>query len=187
MAKDYTRQSFDDSATSDSQLDNEEAIEDNLATVAASDSRLYSISDLTSQFNKANRTIRTWLKCIKQAYYWLPDSEIVVKEGKKNLYTTFTLSQLENIKKHLGTGESLDNWVDMVSSTMNPQLQEKTASEPIESALTTHDPYQIEVPPLPELPVLNAEIVQVDTPEILKQKSINDKLQDLIEVATART
>ncbi|MGC1246871.1 MAG: hypothetical protein WA865_11725, partial [Spirulinaceae cyanobacterium] len=66
---------------------------------------------------------------------------------------------------------------------LHPEVQRIPESEYSEAI----NPYQIEVPPLPELPTLTAEIVQVDTPEILKQKSINDKLQDLIEVATART
>ncbi|MGC1244632.1 MAG: hypothetical protein WA865_00315, partial [Spirulinaceae cyanobacterium] len=178
MAKEYTGRDFNVPATEDY---TEETTTTEVAKVATDDCKLYSIDNLTTQLCKGERTVRTWLKAIKSTYHWLDETEMVSRQGKKHLYTSFTLDQLKNIKQHLETGESLENWV---SDAMTPQQEPVSKSVP---SLTTYNPHTIEVPPLPELPVLNAEIVQVDTPEILKQKSINDKLQDLIEVATART
>ncbi|MGB5969990.1 MAG: hypothetical protein WBG70_16865, partial [Spirulinaceae cyanobacterium] len=130
------------------------------------------------QTTRQNLT-KTWLKPLETSGYEFYIGRKISENGFN------TLVQLMNEQKESGVSpkEFIENLPISEHLATYPEAQQIPESECSEAI----NPYQIEVPDLPELPVLNAEIVQVDTPEILKQKSINDKLQDLIEVATART
>ena len=185
MAKDFTEQNFQNLATNYSQEENEETMATNMAT--NNDQQTYTQAKLASNLGKSERTIRTWIKCIKDAYHWLDETEISFKKGKKIYYTAFTLSQLEDIKEYLKSGDTLNAWVQMIESAINPESQEE--AEGVEySVAEDENPYAITVEPLPERPkLIKYEPKNFEVPEVLRQPTINQKLDNLIEIATAQT
>ncbi|MGB3691611.1 MAG: hypothetical protein WBG70_01675 [Spirulinaceae cyanobacterium] len=184
MAKNISRKSFQDIIDLDYH-------EDEVTTT-------YTKEDLVRLIGKSEKTIRNWVKALKNAYHWEAISTFHTKsETGKLLYSNFTYEQLLSIKNYLASGGNLEGWVKSISQQKSTDFEEgelTTCKQSFprkeleqESNLANDNPHQIEVQPLTELPVLQAEVVEFTPPKELQQRSINDKLQDLVQLATAKT
>ncbi len=117
MAKDYTEQEFEPIATGYYQEDCDTTDVSDMAILVTKE-------DLISQLGKSDRTIRTWIKIVKEAYHWLPEEELSIRQGKRILYTRLTLEQLEQIKAHIDLGCTLDDWKNRINQP-EPKLQQE--------------------------------------------------------------
>lgn len=122
MAKEYTEQDFQVLETEDSQ-DEEE---NNMAT-------RYTKEDLVRLIDgKQERTIRSWIKKVKETYSYLPSEVLSSKEGRRVFYTPFVLDALRSIDSHLKEGGNLGNWQPVLEQTNSEETR-------------TVDPTEIEV------------------------------------------
>ncbi|MGB5968173.1 MAG: hypothetical protein WBG70_07555, partial [Spirulinaceae cyanobacterium] len=184
MAQEYTEQSFEPTETDYYQERNNTATITNMATMATKE-------DLINYLGKSDRTIRTWIKTAKEVYHWLPKEELSIRQGKRILYTQFTLEQLENIKAHIEVGGNLDSWKAGISEPVSSpvSIESEQETKVVEySVASEENPYAITVEPLPERPkLIKYEPKNFEVPECLRQPTINQKLDNLLEIATAQT
>ena len=188
MAKDYSGQNFQEFNETERNTDATVASELHVSCSDAAVQQERNI-DATLELPASKSATAKYFGISRSGLDWwiiaLEDKGYPIVENRK--IDAFGFGYLQHLDQARKDGLKPSEFVEglPISDIINlhPEVQRIPESEYSEAI----NPYQIEVPPLPELPTLTAEIVQVDTPEILKQKSINDKLQDLIEVATART
>ncbi|MGB3548294.1 MAG: hypothetical protein WBA17_15080, partial [Saprospiraceae bacterium] len=116
MAKNFDTQDFQVMADIDCQHETEEMMAtditniaiDNEMNISSNQEKTYTVKELCNELGKAERTVRGWIKTVKDTYSWLDESEISSKQGRTVYYTAFTLTQLEDIKTHLDGGDTLD-------------------------------------------------------------------------------
>ncbi|MGB3694654.1 MAG: hypothetical protein WA865_17705 [Spirulinaceae cyanobacterium] len=191
MAKNFDTQDFQVMADIDCQHETEEMMAtditniaiDNEMNISSNQEKTYTVKELCNELGKAERTVRGWIKTVKDTYSWLDESEISSKQGRTVYYTAFTLTQLEDIKTHLDGGDTLDSWVQTVSMVISPENQKDSTEdivEPANGALATYNPSTLATTPK----YVPAELVTYDL-EPLEQPSLLDQLTELADTAQA--
>ena len=137
---------------------------------------------ISLQTTRQNLT-KTWLKPLLDKGYEFYVGKKISENGFK------TLVQLMSEQKESGL-----NPKDFIASLAEPieyvsdvQSEEGTEEEEY-SVAEDENPYAITVEPLPERPkLIKYEPKNFEVPECLRQPTINQKLDNLLEIATAQT
>ncbi|MGB7519435.1 MAG: hypothetical protein WA896_07385 [Spirulinaceae cyanobacterium] len=136
---------------------------------------------ISLQTTRQNLT-KTWLKPLLDKGYEFYVGKKISENGFK------TLVQLMSEQKESGL-----NPKDFIASLAEPiesfpaQEVEKAQEEEY-SVISEENPYAITVEPLPERPkLIKYEAKNFEVPEVLRQPTINQKLDNLLEIATAQT
>ncbi len=119
MAKNLTEKRFKNMETTDYQDKNE-------AEVATT----FTKKDLISELGRSDRCVRGWIKVARNAYHWMPEKELVIKDGKRHVYTAFILEQLKAIKSHLEAGGTIETWENSVVQPVKKEVEEEVKTVP---------------------------------------------------------
>ncbi|MGB3692636.1 MAG: hypothetical protein WA999_07925, partial [Spirulinaceae cyanobacterium] len=134
-------------------------------------------SAVAAYFGTSHQNLtKTWLKPLLDKGYEFYIGKKISENGFR------TLVQLMSEQKGSGL-----NPKDFIASLAEP-IESFQAQEEEYSVAEDENPYAITVEPLPERPkLIKYEPKNFEVPEVLRQPTINQKLDNLIEIATAQT
>lgn len=178
MAKEYAEQDFQVQKPEDGR--NEE--ETNMAT-------RYTKEDLVKLIEgKQERTIRSWIKKVKEVYSYLPSEVLSSKEGRRVFYSPFVLEALRSIDSHLKQGGNLGNWQPVAKSEQTNSDETRTVDpSAIEVLGETNLDFSLELPQYE----VGEEIIDLNLLQTFGTKALVQAQQELAlqqkQLATTKT